>query len=192
MTDIMEVANDLATYLSDGSIAFTEDALQAFADHYRKEGAEEANKTIEGLHAQLTADDKQIVAMHKTIEELRRKLTEQQAVAAHDIEKLVGLGWTPCECDICGSTMASFKAIPKLADAIASAKQEGYEQGKQAGRDEVLRELSEQEPASHLYIYRHPMNGSKTFGSHELKGSWEYELLETKALIIRPSVVPKQ
>jgi len=80
MTDIMEVANDLATYLSDGSIAFTEDALQAFADHYRKEGAEEANKTVEGLHAQLTADDKQIVAMHKTIEELKQQLAATELV----------------------------------------------------------------------------------------------------------------
>jgi len=83
-------------------------------------------------------------ALARENEELRRKLAEQQAVAVHDIEKLINLGWTPCECDICGSTMASFKAIPKLADALASAKQEGYAQGKKDGRDEVLPELSEQ------------------------------------------------
>jgi flagellar biosynthesis/type III secretory pathway protein FliH len=39
----------------------------------------------------------------------------------------------------------------ELTKLLAAARQQGFEEGKQAGRDEVLTKLSEQEPEAHMY-----------------------------------------
>jgi len=92
MTDIIEVARkyELNDFAFDYPARF-----QAFADHYRKEGAEEANKTIENLRAyakherslgaepfaiELQSVKQQLAAAELVLEQMREKLN-----AIHDI-----------------------------------------------------------------------------------------------------------
>jgi len=60
MTDISEVAkkyNIIMFRYDDDMKCATHEDVEAFANHYRKEGAEEANKTIEELKQQLAATE---------------------------------------------------------------------------------------------------------------------------------------
>ena len=88
-------------------------------------------------------------AAEDLITDLRRKLAEQQSM----IERMRGI-MLLAHGRICGMKHPT-NIIPRmealieqpqpaeeLAAQLSAAKQEGYEQGKKAGRDEVLRELS--------------------------------------------------
>ena len=47
--------------------------------------------------------------------------------------------------------MFEYCCAEELTKREAAARQQGFEEGKQAGRDEVLTKLSEQEPEAHMY-----------------------------------------
>jgi hypothetical protein len=85
MTDIIEVAK-LCGRLENGTMY--ENALQAFADHYRKEGAEEANNTIAELEAELIGEKDSYLILHNVNEALHAKLAATELVAEQMREAL--------------------------------------------------------------------------------------------------------
>ena len=89
MTDIIKVAKkcgmrfDAATEAYPSRITTYREQLQAFADHYRKEGAEEANKTIDALwrtidlaNEQITEQEQQLAATELVVEKMREALSK--------------------------------------------------------------------------------------------------------------------
>ena len=144
------------------------------------------------------------------IEELRRKLAEQQAlfVRYRDFVENAPVSAGVC---CCGDSMDRHNnadhsavdmwdnAINGWADEIAksgmqeldaqiyAAKQEGREQYKQAGRDEVLRELSEQTPVA----WRITNSARDGLYSQEDFTDMSFDYGRFDALIIRPSAPEK-
>ena len=88
MTDIIEVAKKYNISLARVDDSFHDAAredIEAFTDHYRKEGAEEANKTIEHLKAVVSAESKrvqraeqQLAATELVMEQLQEALVVAQ------------------------------------------------------------------------------------------------------------------
>jgi len=116
MTDIIEVAKACGAQTDrarnrigkDGGAIFTTDQLQAFADHYRKEGAEEANKTIEKYQHDFEVS----VADHEKCKGYADYLREQLAATELVVEQM----------------RADFKEVLRISDR----KHDAWDKAKQA------------------------------------------------------------
>jgi hypothetical protein len=156
---------------------------------------------VSGAQAAMKIADKALSATAETVAAWEaKKLAEQQAIVANFF-KLYGKDVSDCGLD-------------ELTKREAAAKQAGFEEGyasrklcsvtveesliaceaaKQAGRDDVMKELSEMEPVAYRYEYTSDLNGDK-------QGNWPVELIThvrfsstkpdcdvTMPLIVRPT-----
>jgi hypothetical protein len=94
MTDIIEVAKLCGASIfhadkgCETEIQFNRAELQAFADHYRKEGAAGANNTIAELEAELIGEKDSYLILHNVNEALHAKLAATELVAEQMREAL--------------------------------------------------------------------------------------------------------